>query len=304
MRLAAFLLVFGALAPAFAQAPEAEAPAAAQVVAGKVELVEGDVRFLAPARGPRSPKVDDAVYEGDSIVTGSSGEVHLRMEDGGLIAVRPNTRMRIANFRAEGDDDDRLAIGLLAGSFRSITGWIAKFSRNNYTVRTPTATIGVRGTDHEPFVIPEGSALGEPGTYDKVNQGGTFIASRHGRVEIAPNQSGFAHARRAERPQVLARVPAHFRATRNEERVTRRYQEIQQRVQQQREERRKVIQERKVKPAPATKVQGQADKSRRDERSKALEERKHERDKAHKDREARKAGSAAKHHSEKEHNQK
>ena len=166
MRLLAFALAAAFLAPALAQPPE--------ILAGKVELVEGEVRFLDRNQRPRTPKVDAPIYEGESIVTGPGGEVHLKMEDGGLIAVRPDTKMRIVNFRAEGDPSDRMVIGLLQGSFRSVTGWIAKFTRNNYTVRTSTATIGVRGTDHEPFHIPEGSKLGEPGTYDKVNQGGTY----------------------------------------------------------------------------------------------------------------------------------
>src|SRR5262249_58079165 len=96
------------------------------------------------------------------------GEVHLRMEDGGYIAVRPGTRMRIVNFRAEGGSDDRSVIGLLDGSFRSVTGWIAKLGPQRAIVRTPTATIGIRGTEHEPLVIPEGSSRGDPGTYDRV----------------------------------------------------------------------------------------------------------------------------------------
>jgi hypothetical protein len=165
------------------------------------------------------------------------------MEDGGFIAVRPGTKMRIARFRAQGDESDVMNIGLLEGSFRSITGWIARFGRNNYQVRTPTVTIGVRGTDHEPFHIPAGSPLGEPGTYDKVNQGGTYLQTAQGRVDVAPGRAGFAGLRRAERPRVLERIPAHFRPTRYEERITRRYQEIQQRLPELRENRRKLAQE-------------------------------------------------------------
>src|SRR5436853_7937092 len=119
--------------------------------------------------------------------------------------------------------------------------------RDNYHVRTPTVTIGVRGTDHEPFHIPAGSPLGEPGTYDKVNQGGTYMQTAQGRVDVAPGRAGFAHLGRAERPRVLESIPAHFRPTRHEERITRRYQEIQQRLPELRENRRKLAQERAAK---------------------------------------------------------
>src|SRR3977135_2309935 len=184
------------LSPAFAQTPAGQAT---PVLAGKVELVEGDVRFFDRGMTMRRPFTEDPIFEGESIATGANGEVHLRMEDGGFIAVRPGTRMRIARFRAQGDESDVMTIGLLEGSLRSITGWIAKFGRNNYQVRTPTVTIGVRGTDHEPFHIPAGSPLGEPGTYDKVNQGGTYLQTAQGRVDVAPGRAGFAGRRRTER---------------------------------------------------------------------------------------------------------
>jgi hypothetical protein len=232
------------LSPAFAQTPAGQAT---PVLAGRVELVEGDVRFLDRAMTVRRPVTEDSLFEGESIATGANGEVHLRMEDGGFIAVRPGTRMRIARFRAQGDESDVMTIGLLEGTLRSITGWIAKSGRNSYQVRTPTVTIGVRGTDHEPFHIPAGSPLGEPGTYDRVNQGGTYLQTAQGRVDVAPGRAGFAGLRRTERPRVLASIPAHFRPTRYEERIARRYREIQQRLPELRENRRKLAQERAVK---------------------------------------------------------
>src|SRR6266850_4421232 len=242
--LALLLAGFAFLSPAPAQTADGQAT---PVLAGKVELVEGDVRFFDRAMTLRRPVTEDSIFEGESVATGANGEVHLRMEDGGFIAVRPGTRMRIARFRAQGDESDAMTIGLLEGTLRSITGWIARYGRNSYQVRTPTVTIGVRGTDHEPYHIPAGSPLGEPGTYDRVNQGGTTMQTAQGRVDIAPGRAGFARLRRAERPRGLERIPAHFRPTRHEERITRRYQEIQQRLPELRENRRKLVQEHAVK---------------------------------------------------------
>ena len=113
------------------------------------------------------------------------------MDDRGFITVRPNTRMSIVNFRAQGDDNDRSILSLLQGSFRSITGWIGKFRPGAYQIRTPTATIGVRGTDHEPLVIPLVASEGEPGTYDNVNAGGSYIQTSHGQFEVATGKAAF-----------------------------------------------------------------------------------------------------------------
>src|SRR5205807_8381896 len=126
MRRLLLLAAYVVLSPVFAQnAGEQATPA----LAGKVELVEGDVRFFDHTMTMRRPVTEDSIFEGESIATGTDGEVHLRMEDGGFIAVRPGTKMRIARFRAHGDDADVMTIGLIEGTPRSITGWTAKFGR-------------------------------------------------------------------------------------------------------------------------------------------------------------------------------
>ncbi len=212
--------------------------------AAKVTLVEGDVAAFSPAKKKRLLAVGDYIVEGDSIVTGKDGELHLDMEDGGYLSVRPNTKMRIVKYQAKGESTDSGVIGLLEGSFRSITGWIGKFNRDKYSVRTPTATIGIRGTDHEPYVIPKGSSEGEPGTYDKVNEGGSFIQTPGGRAYVARNQSGFVSHDKAARPRVLKDIPGHFRAGRNERLLAGKHAEVQGRIEKRREDRRGEIRQR------------------------------------------------------------
>ena len=73
-------------------------PAAAANLAGKVELVEGEVTVSDKSKRTRRVAVGDSIFEGEGIVTGKDGELHLNMEDGGFIAVRPNTRMSIATY--------------------------------------------------------------------------------------------------------------------------------------------------------------------------------------------------------------
>jgi hypothetical protein len=207
------------------------------VLSGKAVLIEGDVRILDRRLQSRRPRVGDLLYEGDSIVTGRDGEAHFEMEDGGYIGVRPNTKMRIANFKAEGGPDDTSVFGLLEGSFRSVTGWIGKLGGNRYQINTPTATLGVRGTDHEPKVIPAGSTEGDPGTYDRVYIGETQMQTSRGIVTIRPNQAGFVAHGGATAPRVLGRIPDHYRSTRNEQRFRDLHNRIQPVLDQRREQR-------------------------------------------------------------------
>ena len=244
LALAAVLACVSPLALAQGESAKTDAPAG-RTIAGKVVLVEGDVRVYDRNQGLRRPKLDDSLYEGDSIVTGDGGEVHFDMEDGGYIGVRPNTRMRIANYKAEGGPDDQSVISLLQGSFRSITGWIGRLGGDHYRIVTRTVTIGVRGTEHEPHVIPEGSAAGEPGTYDRVYDGETVMQTPKGTVNIRANQAGFMPLRGEARPRVLDRIPAFFRPTRNEGRFQGLHLRVQQQLQQRRQQRIQQIQERR-----------------------------------------------------------
>lgn len=241
--------VFACMSPfALAQGESANKSAdapAERPIAGKVVLVEGDVRLYDRNQALRRPKLDDSLYEGDSIVTGDGGEVHFNMEDGGYIGVRPNTRMRIVNYKAEGGSDDQSVIGLLEGSFRSITGWIGKLGTSNYRIVTRTVTIGVRGTEHEPHVIPEGSAVGEPGTYDRVHEGETIMQTPKGTVNIRASQAGFMPLRGDARPRVLDRIPAFFRPTRNEGRFQGLHLRVQGQLEQRRQQRIQQIQQRR-----------------------------------------------------------
>jgi len=230
---------------------QAQTPAKTAYVAGQIDLMEGDVRIFDQQNVRRTAKVGDKVYEGDSIFTGANGEIHMTMDDQGFIAVRPNTKMRIAQYRAEGDDDDKGVISLVVGSLRSITGWIGKYHPKSYSINTPTATIGIRGTDHEPKVIPEGSSEGDAGTYDKVNAGGSFINTPQGNVDVTPNHAAFAPRNGRAAPRMLASVPGFFRPTRNERLIEGKHDQIQRIVQQRREERRQQIRSglRPVRPA-------------------------------------------------------
>jgi hypothetical protein len=197
----------------------APADAAARNPAAKVNLVDGQVRIVGPDKVSRAGSVGDQLYEGDAIVTGDNAEIHLDMADGGFIAVRPNSQIRIAKYQANGDESDVSVIGLLKGSLRSITGWIGKSYPRKYAVVTPSATIGVRGTDHEPAYVPEGTPGVDAGTYDNVHAGSTTIANSHGTIEVTPGRAGFVDHRGLSQPRVLEKVPEFFSVPRRHDAV-------------------------------------------------------------------------------------
>ncbi|HEX2565292.1 MAG TPA: FecR domain-containing protein, partial [Burkholderiales bacterium] len=204
---AAFIAGMLALSCAIAQ----DKPAA-----GKLDFVEGDA-IVEPKDGQaRIARTGDPVYQADTITTFAAAEVHVAMADGAELAVRENTKVTITVYVANGDDDDRSLLDLARGTLRAVTGWIGKYRRSGYQIRTPMVTIGVRGTDHEPLVIPVGSERGEPGTYDHVHAGAVFVRTPQGSLDIGAGQVGFAPRGLGLPPEVLAVLPTLYQPTRNE----------------------------------------------------------------------------------------
>jgi hypothetical protein len=120
------------------------------------------------------------------------------MADGGHMALRRDTRMRVDQFHYAGVEDgsERSVLSLLKGGLRAVTGAIGRINKPNYRIATPSATIGIRGTDFEPMVVlppPQGdAALGAPGTYVRVNSGAVTMENRAGSIVVGPYQVGYA----------------------------------------------------------------------------------------------------------------
>lgn len=134
------------------------------------------------------------VYVGEHIRASATGEAAIKTDDAGVVAVRPGAEFIPERFAAEGKKTDNMTLRLISGSLRIITGWIGKLNRAEDTVVTPTATIGIRGTDHEPYVLSPDMAAStpyKPGTYDKVNRGQTSLGSGNNQVAIDPGKVGF-----------------------------------------------------------------------------------------------------------------
>lgn len=165
-----------------------------------VHRLRGEVKAGTSGSAERSLQVGDRVFIGEKVTAAATSEAVLRTLDAGMVAVRPGAEFIVQGFTAKGDKSDNMALKLLTGSLRVITGWIGRSNPSAHRIITPSATIGIRGTDHEPFVltsdIPTADA-GNPyraGTYDKVNRGGTTLTASGKGLDIDPGKVGFVRA--------------------------------------------------------------------------------------------------------------
>ncbi len=133
------------------------AAVSARAEIGTVQFAIGDVR-LTTAQGTRAIAKGALVNEGDTLIVGS-GSAQIKMVDGGYLAVRPDTQMKFDQYKWAGKEDgsERGLLSLVRGGFRSITGALGRINKENFKINTPTATVGIRGTDHEIIYIPPGT---------------------------------------------------------------------------------------------------------------------------------------------------
>jgi len=116
-------------------------------VAGRVQFVAGDVQILGLHGSSRVATKGTEVHAGETILTGVRGSAQLRMIDNGFISVRSRSELKIDEYRYNGSKSDSSFFSLVRGNFRALTGMIAKFNRKAWKTRTPTAVLGVRGSD-------------------------------------------------------------------------------------------------------------------------------------------------------------
>jgi len=134
-----------ALLPAYAANPPSPTVGKATMVIGLAYLVSDQGEVTTMDRG-------SLVRVGDRIETGANGHVHLRFMDGGLVSVRPDSRLQIQKYSfSEGQAEaSGIKFKLEQGVVRSITGAWGEAARERFRLNTPLAAIGVKGTD---FVV-------------------------------------------------------------------------------------------------------------------------------------------------------
>ena len=100
------------------------------------------------------------VATNDTVATGSKGFVVIRMDDKTKITLKPDSSMTIGEFNDE-EGQEAATLKLLKGGFRTVTGVIGQRKPEAFLIRTPVATIGVRGTDMQGELCSVESGCGQ-----------------------------------------------------------------------------------------------------------------------------------------------
>ena len=155
---------------------------AARQLAGEIVSVAGTAFVRADGRQskkePVPAKAGDKVYSGDVINTGSTGQIKVLMQDKSVVDLGPSALFKIDQFTPNSGLDRQVDVTMAYGTLRGVVTKKIE-GKGRFRVRTPAATMGVRGTE---FVIKS-----EGGTFEQLRnsfKGGKFPQANAGKTEI------------------------------------------------------------------------------------------------------------------------
>lgn len=153
-----------------------------------VKRADGTSKLLA---------VKSEVQPGDTLATEAGTYARVKFIDGGEVVLRPGTQVKVDAYaydQAKPADDNQM-ISLLKGGLRAITGLLGKRNREKVSYVTPTATIGIRGTNLGAQLEVDGSL------HVDVAEGAVVVTNKAGQLEVSVGQ--FAFVKSVDAPPTL-----------------------------------------------------------------------------------------------------
>ena len=106
-----------------------------------------------------SARLSLGILSYDDVRTGN-GRMAIEFLDSSVLRLTEHSKVVIDNYIFDPDPDkSQLALNMASGTARFITGDLGKINKNNISIRTPSATIAIRGTDFTTTVDELGRSL-------------------------------------------------------------------------------------------------------------------------------------------------
>ncbi|NHQ94100.1 FecR domain-containing protein [Janthinobacterium lividum] len=174
-------------------------------VAGTVMQLSGPLMAKKADGKMKILAIKSEVEQGDTLLTEKETYALIKLIDNSEITLKPNTSFVIEQFSytAEQPDGDHAIFSLLKGGLRSVTGLLGKRNKERFEMKTPAATIGIRGTTFVasyvapsaplPTAPPSPSAVQglSPGLYVHVIDGMIHVTNPVSTQNFAPGQFGY-----------------------------------------------------------------------------------------------------------------
>ena len=164
-------------------------PAYRPAQVGKVIAQRGQTLAVGKNNVKRKLSVGNPVFVGDKLITGEDGFMRLKMVDQAQLDIRCFSIMVIEEYTLKPASRTSI-LNLLQGSLRKVTGEIGRLGEDIYELKTPVASVGVRGTEYALRVFQsrgcDGSVdTGEDAMYLEVIKGLVDVENKAAKTAVA-----------------------------------------------------------------------------------------------------------------------
>ena len=127
---------------------------------GEISELRGNGEILRQSEGDKLlAKLALDIFSYDDIRTGN-GRIAIQFVDESIIRLTEHSKIIIDEYIYDPDPSkSKLALNMASGTARFITGALGKIDKQNIKIRTPSATVAVRGTDFTTTVDELGRSL-------------------------------------------------------------------------------------------------------------------------------------------------
>lgn len=167
-------------------------------VAGVVARLSGPLLAKKADGSIKVLGLKSEVESGDTLVSEKNTYAQIKFIDNSEITLRPGTTFKVEHFSFdEGKPEgDNASYSLMKGGLRSITGLMGKRNKEKFSLKTPTATIGIRGTTFIAQYVPPPIAGAAPpalppGLHLNVTDGAIVVTNHGGALGFQAGQFGY-----------------------------------------------------------------------------------------------------------------
>jgi len=127
---------------------------------GEISELRGNGEVLRQSEGDKLlAKLALDIFSYDDIRTGN-GRIAIKFVDDSIIRLTEHSKIIVDEYIYDPDPSkSKLALRMASGTARFITGALGKIDKQNIKIRTPSATVAVRGTDFTTTVDELGRSL-------------------------------------------------------------------------------------------------------------------------------------------------
>jgi hypothetical protein len=143
-----------------------------------------------------TPVIGSLLEEKDKLATGEDGRLQIVFEDKTVISLGKNSSFDIEEylFDTQKPEDTKATFGMTKGVLKAITGQVGKINPSKFTLKTKSASIGIRGTNFFVEILPNGDIL------VAATEGSVVVITPFGEVVLTQGQFTMVRPNEAPTP--------------------------------------------------------------------------------------------------------